>query len=139
MDNTVSKYIHFGLKWHPALKCWFFELDGNIIYLGGITMAQAEKQSFVNACILVANQAKYFMDLAPDLKAEYTDNGWNAAGTDPITDADLTALGIKSSDLQAFLNTCDQFVTFCTNGVPTVAQHGRKIRVISRRTSSNGF
>lgn len=55
------------------------------------------------------------IDQTDDIVKTYFDRGFNSGGADPITDADLSSLGVTASLVASFITLSQQLANFRSN------------------------
>lgn len=84
-----------------------------------------KKLDFAQQIQTCATKMAQAIEAFQKLDGIYYDRGYNPAGNDPITDADLVSLGITASDVASGITLAEQVEIF-KNGqsAPTVADYG---------------
>lgn len=73
--------------------------------------------------------AELFKD-APDLEGVYFDRGYNGGGSDPITDSDLTGLGITAAQLGDGITLLQQLQNFAQNNAVTQGDYSATVNTL---------
>lgn len=84
-----------------------------------------EKELYAQDVMVTAQKiAKDVMDVAPSLIAQYFDNGYDGAGSDPILDAQLLNFNsLTAADIANVITALQQIENYFNNAAVTTADY----------------
>ena len=95
-------------------------------------MAGERKKAYIREVIrdmqLLAEMSKRWTNQ----ENEYFDNGYNGAGGDPITDADLTFADISTTNFTNCITLIQNFEKLRTNQTPTIGDYASYLNAVYR-------
>lgn len=84
-----------------------------------------QKELFVNSLLQVAQKFAFeVMDKVVDIDSQYFDNGYDAVGSNPIIDADLTNYnGLTAAQVASVITAFQQLNNFANNIAVTTGDY----------------
>jgi hypothetical protein len=109
------KEYKMEIGYDPLLEQWYLQLDASTIIrfdTAEEAWNMSNKITFVNTLKGLVTDLAKVSDTIPDMVQVYFDRGYNAAGDDPIVDADLEAIGLTAADVASIATLMQNYEKF---------------------------
>lgn len=91
----------------------------------------SQKITFVeNRLQATANSLAQAIDALRDAETVYFDRGYNSGGSNPITDADISALGVTAANVASMITLAQQLIKFADNLAVTQGDYDSTLNVM---------
>ena len=116
------------VKYIETRGTWTLWIDG--VYSHNVGAEMAGKVTFITGVQGQVTSMAGMADAMQNLFSVYWDRGYNPAGSDPITEADLVPFGIDIADFTACMTLFENFEKFLTNQAAAVADYDNTINKV---------